>query len=66
MADDVRKRLVESDRELVRVLEDLIRVLVEKGIIDLHDLPEAARSKLLRRQVWRGRMRLRGKPAVND
>jgi hypothetical protein len=66
MADNVHKRLVESDMELVRVLEDLIRVLIDKGIMDLHDLPEAARSKLLRRQVWRGRLRQRGKAAPAD
>lgn len=66
MADDARKRLRESDLELIRVLEDVIKVLLDKGIIELHDLPEAARSKLLRRQVWRGRMKPRGKPGAND
>ncbi len=39
-------RLRESDLELVRVLEDLVGILVERGLILYTDLPEAARRKL--------------------
>lgn len=38
--------LQRSDLELVRVLEDLVGVLVDRGVIRYTDLPEAARRKL--------------------
>jgi len=42
-----------SDLELVRVLEDVVSVLVERGAIRYTDLPEAARVKLDQRAVAR-------------
>ena len=41
--------LLASDLELVRVLEDLIALLIDKRIIMLTDLPQAAQRKLARR-----------------
>lgn len=41
--------LQQSDSEMVRVLEDLIEVLMSKGIISITDLPLAAQNKLLNR-----------------
>jgi len=41
--------LQQSDTEMVRVLEDLIEVLMSKGIISITDLPLAAQNKLLNR-----------------
>lgn len=46
-------RLHNSDLELVRVLEDVVIVLVDRGIIQYTDLPEAARLKLDERAVAR-------------
>ncbi len=43
-----------SDVELSRVIEDLVTVLLEKGVIDFTDLPEAARAKFLEREEKRG------------
>ena len=54
--EEVRERLArlqESDLELVRVLEDVVGLLVEKGVIRYTDLPEAARRKLDQRAVTR-------------
>ncbi len=48
--------LIASDLELVRVLEDLIAVLIDKRIIMLTDLPEAARRKLARRYELRSQL----------
>ncbi len=48
--------LVASDLELVRVLEDLIAVLIDKRIIMLTDLPQAAQRKLARRYELRSRL----------
>lgn len=47
--EDLHERLSKlknSDLELVRVLEDLVDVLVSRGVIRYTDLPEAARNKL--------------------
>jgi hypothetical protein len=49
MRDETLKRLQQSDLEMVRVLEDLIDVLMSKGIISITDLPQAAQSKLINR-----------------
>ncbi len=54
--EEVRSRLASlnsSDLELVRVLEDVVSVLVERGVIDYTDLPEAARQKLDQRALAR-------------
>ena len=40
---------VESDLAMARVLEDLIDLLMEKGVIQFTDLPSAAQRKLLDR-----------------
>ncbi len=48
--------LIASDLELVRVLEDLIAVLIDKRIIMLTDLPEAAQRKLARRYELRSQL----------
>ncbi len=41
------------DDDLIRVLEDLIDVLINKNVLRLTDLPEAAREKLLSRKSLR-------------
>jgi hypothetical protein len=55
-AADPLRSLTESDLELVRVLEDLISVLLDKNIIQQTDLPQEARAKLLRRRQLRGEL----------
>ncbi len=45
-----------SDLELVRVLEDLITVLIDKRIIMLTDLPKAAQQKLAHRYDMRSQL----------
>ncbi|WP_312952024.1 tryptophan synthase subunit beta [Superficieibacter sp.] len=42
-------QLRQSDLEMVRVLEDLIEVLMSKGVISITDLPPAAQMKLINR-----------------
>lgn len=46
-------RLRDSDADMIRVLEDLIDVLVERGVLRYTDLPEAARNKLRARAEYR-------------
>ncbi|WMC11223.1 tryptophan synthase subunit beta like protein [Oceanimonas pelagia] len=47
-----------SDLALVRVLEDLIDVLIDKNLIQFTDLPPMAQQKLLSRQGLRRQHRL--------
>lgn len=41
-----RERLRESDRDVLRIMEDVISLLIERGVIDYTELPQAARDKL--------------------
>ena len=52
----LQNALVVSDLALVRVLEDLITVLIDKRIIMLTDLPKAAQQKLASRYDLRSRL----------
>lgn len=45
----------ESDIHLVRVLEDLITLLIERHIIRFTDFPQAAQKRLNERQSMRGK-----------
>ena len=45
-----REKLLKSDLALARVMEDLIDVLIEKGVIMFTDFPEGAQKKLLERR----------------
>ncbi len=44
------------DAEFIRVMEDLIDVMLEKGLLRLTDLPADAQRKLLARKDMRRRM----------
>lgn len=51
--------LERSDAELVRVVEDLTNLMIDKGMIQFTELPMAAQRKLLnRRQLRRDRKAL--------
>lgn len=45
--------LVASDLDFIRVLEDLIEVLIRRGVIALSDLPGPAQDKLMQRRALR-------------
>lgn len=49
--------LAETDLHMVRVLEDLIDLLVERAVIRFTDLPPAAQEKLSARRSARASMR---------
>jgi len=53
---DVENALIASDLGMIRVLEDLIAVLIDKRIIMLTDLPKAAQQKLARRYELRSKL----------
>lgn len=48
-----RRKMIESDMQMARVMEDLIDVLIDKGTIMFTDFPEAAQQKLMARRGLR-------------
>ncbi|MEQ8246793.1 MAG: hypothetical protein RID42_03855 [Alphaproteobacteria bacterium] len=54
--DFLRSYLTATDSELLRIIEDLVNVLVDKNLVMLSDFPEAARKKLLNRKAVRERL----------
>ncbi|WP_324731460.1 tryptophan synthase subunit beta [Pseudomonas paeninsulae] len=46
-------QLKQSDLDMIRVLEDLISVLIRKGVVRITDLPEVAQAKLVGRSKAR-------------
>lgn len=54
--ETIRQRLAQSDLQMVRLVDDLIDVLMDKGVIKFTDLPRAAGEKYLHRQVARRRL----------
>lgn len=52
LTDD--EAFVNSDLSFIRVLEDLIEVLIRRGVISLSDLPGPAQDKLMQRRALRG------------
>lgn len=62
--------LSQTDADLARVLEDLIDVLITRGVIQFTDLPEAAQVKLLERRETRAslsnRLQLLPEAGEND
>ena len=47
---------VQADLALARVTEDLVDLLIDKGVINFTDLPEGAQMKLLKRQGLRSEL----------
>ncbi|MBI3707386.1 MAG: hypothetical protein HY246_06875 [Proteobacteria bacterium] len=49
--------LLLADLEFIRVIEDLIELLIQKGAVMLTDLPAASQAKLLKRGSLRRKLR---------
>ncbi|KAB2314643.1 hypothetical protein F8A87_00660 [Betaproteobacteria bacterium SCN2] len=50
---ELANALEASDHALIRVVDDLVNVLIEKNLMRFTDLPDAAQKKLLERQSLR-------------
>ncbi len=55
-AAQLREELAVSDVEMARVVEDLIDVLIKKGVLAAGDLPGPVNAKLDRRRTMRKTM----------
>lgn len=51
--DAIRRSFSEADAGFIRVLEDLIDVLIQRGYIQFSDFPEAAQKKMMDRRGLR-------------
>lgn len=47
--------LADSDLDLIRVVEDVVELLIAKGLILFTELPDTAQQKIMRRQQMRSR-----------
>lgn len=52
---DLHLKFLQSDLQLIRVLEDVINILMDKNIITITDFPQPVIDKLLARQAFRKR-----------
>ncbi|MDP1708663.1 MAG: hypothetical protein Q8L89_06325 [Gammaproteobacteria bacterium] len=55
-ADEAQLLLAHLDAKMIRVLDDLVDLLIEKQVILFTDLPVEARQKILARKKTRGRL----------
>lgn len=53
LLDESHQSLADSDAGLARVTEDLIDILITRGLIQFTDFPPAAQAKLLQRRQTR-------------
>ena len=58
--------LSKTDIGLARVLEDLVDVLINRGLLQFTDLPEAAQAKLLERRQTRANLINHLQPLLDD
>jgi hypothetical protein len=56
--DTARQVLAESDLKMIRLVDDLIDLMIDKDVIKFTDLPPAAGEKYLQRQVARKRLQI--------
>lgn len=54
--DQASARLTETDISLIRVIEDIIDMLIDKNVITFTDLPLEAREKIMLRKSTRERL----------
>ena len=52
-----QKELTATDFQLIRSIEDIIEVLVDKGVLSEEDLPGAVHNLVKRRQTIRGMLK---------
>lgn len=53
---DIQNELDQSDKTLVRYLEDMLLLLLRKGIFDKSEVPEIVLDRIIRRQSLREEM----------
>ena len=59
-------QLLADDLRMIRIVEDLIDLLIAKGVIRFSELPEAAQRKLLEKKVRRDELNQANDIIVDD
>lgn len=54
--DSTKIALHESDKDIARITEDLIHLLIQKNLIVFTELPKAVQEKILTREKLRSRL----------
>ena len=52
----LRAYMASTDSDLLRIIEDLINVLIDRNVVQLTDFPTGAQKKLLRRATIRDKL----------
>ena len=55
--DEIMRKLGESDKDVPRLAEDLISILVKKQVVSLAEFSDVARDKISNRMSLRARLR---------
>lgn len=50
------RKISATDQDFVRVVEDVVELLINRGVILFTDLPESAQEKMLHRQRLRSKL----------
>lgn len=64
--EGVRVALQDSDAEIARVTEDLVRLLVSKNVILFTELPEVVQEKLISREKLRSQLNAHGPTIISE
>jgi len=64
--EQAKQTLAESDKDIARVTEDLIDLMIKKGLILFTDLPEAVQQKLLGRGKLRSHLHQQNNSFLDD
>lgn len=51
--ESIAEQLSNTDKNIIRVIEDLITILIQKGNVSLSDFPPEVQDKLLERKALR-------------
>lgn len=54
--EQTQRALAESDKKMARIGEDILDVLISKGVLQMTDLPESARATINERKSRRGKL----------
>lgn len=64
--DNTKEILAESDKDIARVTEDLIQLMINKNLILFTDLPNAVQQKLLNREKLRSHLNHQNNSFLDD
>lgn len=64
--EGAKQALAESDRDIARVTDDLIQLMITKNLILFTDLPEAVQQKLLSREKLRSHLNADNNSFLDD